>query len=176
MIDFSGYREVSKLLSSAGWDPERKADLAQLIAGLQDWGFSIFPLAQIILEQFGGLSIPPLQSDASLYHAETVDFSPAAAVDGEQDRLQDWGRGLRQPVYPLGVYGSSSILFLVPDGGLFVGRDREIWPVAEQFERGIQALVFADRQPTWWEPTEYRRQCELHALPLGSDLATRHRE
>ncbi|WP_441246584.1 SUKH-3 domain-containing protein [Kitasatospora sp. McL0602] len=164
-----GLREA---LTSAGWSPENRpaaqdTDLRLLMAvvaaNVQDGLLEPFPAARRILDQYGGLAIPPVGPGVEVASNGCV-IDTAVARSG-RTALVALAELLDSPVFPVGRVGSD-VLAIDDRGQLFRQGQSGWWYLGATAEDGLARLVegFAparvDADGQWTEPAPLPR--EIH--------------
>jgi hypothetical protein len=105
--------EAETILRSAGWSPDRTVDIDEWVVRLRRDGNQVSPVAEAILERFGGLELRHrLDGGASRYD---LSLNPATWY-GERDRVLDIEEVLKSPACPLGEFSGDAMLAVLGDG------------------------------------------------------------
>jgi hypothetical protein len=127
------------VLTRAGWFEGRNvADRVREWAGiLSRDGFRIFPAAEEVLREFGGISIQ--QRGPGLTAArESFAFDPTAARL-EDDRFAAFNGQAGSALYPLGEHGQG-FLAIAEDGRVFVLMD-EMVQLGRTIDDALEAMI-----------------------------------
>ena len=134
--------ELTKLLTVAGWFPERHFDATQWMTILQDEGFKGNPAAQAILESFGGLSVHLPPAGINPYPHE-LRFDPLRAASGEADRAEGFYDAIGIYLFPIGEeVGNNSAIWVGDDGQFYIGMEFGLYHLGKSFGLAMHQLAF----------------------------------
>lgn len=151
-------RDVSNVLRTAGWDPERERsnDVAGWVRALEP-EFSPFPRALEVLTRFGGVDVK-LSGPGEAWARQSFRFDPTRA-EGEGDRFSDFSRMLGVRLYPLGEVGNEAFLAISEDGKVYALM-LDLWLVGATIEDAIETMVRGRASPVVISEEQYRSWCE----------------
>jgi SUKH-3 immunity protein len=105
--------EADAILRTAGWSPDHTVGIDEWVERLRQDGNHVSPIAEAILEQFGGLRLRHKLGGGSSRH--DLRLNPATWY-GERDRVLDIEDVLKSPACPLGEFSGDAMLAVLEDG------------------------------------------------------------
>jgi hypothetical protein len=127
--------EIAEMLSEAGWFPGRDV-FSQLRLPA---GFTLFPAAQRVLQEFGMLRIG--REGPGLTSARTPVVLDPMLCEGEDDRFSDYASLLHSCLYPLGeAYGGHLFVAIDDRGRVFLLMDA-MWFAGDTFDGALDSLL-----------------------------------
>ena len=126
-------------LERSGWFPGRNVrdQVQKWQAALITDGFRIFPAAERVLNEFGGLALRQ-RGEGLTAARETFVFDPTAA-HLEDDRFAAFSRLIKSALYPIGEHGEG-FLAIAEDGRVFVLLD-DIVRLGSNIEEALEAMI-----------------------------------
>lgn len=137
--------QVQSVLTVAGWFPGRRVEssLAQWIEQLVHQGrFRIFPIAQKVLLEFGGLRIERV-GVVSKYIDVLVDLNPLLA-QYEEDRFSEHSMYLGENIFPLGEAFNGNVFLAISESGKIFSIMEDAWLMGESFVEALDQIVKPD--------------------------------
>ena len=142
------------VLTTAGWSPERSADVSEWLANLVRDGTAVFPQAETILRQFGGLHVDHAGFGGP--SAQDFDVNPAHWY-GMRDEVEEIERVLDTRVCPLGETSGAAMLALLEDGRVIAERDGDVVLLGQNWSAALDRLLLGRGDYVTlaenWEPT-----------------------
>ncbi|MVU82307.1 hypothetical protein GPX89_34360 [Nocardia sp. ET3-3] len=114
---------TSEVVPAAGWTPDRRIDVTDWFADLDDQGYLMSPAAVEILESFGKLALRPPEAPEALWGADPIFFDPLEVGDGNYDRYADLEAKVGHRMSPLAAKSSGTSSLLILDDGRVVSDD-----------------------------------------------------
>lgn len=130
--------EVASILREAGWSPDRQIDTSDWVRRLRDDGHHVFPLAESILQGFGGLRFVGERPPRPTRHDFWIE--PVLWL-GEADRIKDIEAITGAQACPLGETSGTAMLAVLDDGRVVVDLDGCIVQIAETWCGALDDLV-----------------------------------
>jgi hypothetical protein len=139
MARFSNTVELT--LRDAGWFPGRNMgnQVGEWTRELSSDGFEIFPEAEKVLLEFGGLNVT---QDAPGVNCAREPFQVAPILAaGEADRFEEFAEYLKTQLYPLGeACGGHGFLAIGKSGKVFLLMD-DIRLLGQNIEEALEKLI-----------------------------------
>jgi len=133
-------RQVEDVLLRAGWSPTRRADISKWVRLLTQIGhFRIFPSAEIVLSEFGGINV--YQHDAGIECArESFEINPLVA-QGCESEFRRAEAVVTDKLFPLGeVVGGQAFLAIGESGSVYYFMET-IGLVGHSFDEAVTRLI-----------------------------------
>lgn len=132
---------VELTLKDAGWFAGRNVNdqVEEWSRNLHFDGFEIFPAAERVLAEFGGLIVT---QDAPGLSCAREPFSvvPTLAA-GEADRFGEFATHLKTRLYPLGeAAGGNCFLAIAENGEVFLIMDDILW-LGQNMDQALEKLI-----------------------------------
>jgi SUKH-3 immunity protein len=130
------------LLRSAGWMPGRRSSTSEARATLEKAGFTLHPLAQRFLEEFGGLEVQhPHAKVRSVTDRFKLDVGGALKMFDPSWVREDYSRRAGAPLCVIGhSHRGYMVLAMAPDGQVYAGFDQALVRVGDSGEAAIENL------------------------------------
>jgi hypothetical protein len=137
--------ETEKLLRRAGWYPGRQVlDKVKLAEG-----FTLFPAAKSVLDEFGGLIIGERGPGRAKAKA-VIEMDPSSGEHlVETYKAYEHDQGVL--LYPIGSEHLEIVYLLIDaEGRCYLNVDTDIWrKVATTFERSLEILLHGLEKEPW---------------------------
>jgi hypothetical protein len=130
--------DVERTLRAAGWAPDRVVDTSKWVEQLRKDGNEVFPLAEAILQHFGGLRFVDDRPPRPTRHDFQIDPLPWF---GEGDRLEDIEAVTGARACPLGETSGAAMLAVLDDGRIIADLDGCILQLATTWREALDNLV-----------------------------------
>lgn len=130
--------EAQPILRDAGWSQDRAVDTSEWIQRLRADGHQVFPLAEAILGNFGGLRFAGDRPPRPTRHDFQIE--PLLWL-GERDRLEDIEAVIGARACPLGETSGAAMLAVLEDGRVIADMDGCIVQLAETWRGALDNLV-----------------------------------
>jgi hypothetical protein len=140
MNDFSEFTEA--VLRKSGWFPERSVRNAVLRwdLELQQDNFQIFPEAEKILTQFGGIKIEKHKSRTKSSRFLPMLLDPTMAL-GENDRFTEFADLLGNKLYPLGEFIEVHYYLAVSEDGRIFSLMSDLLLIGKNFNQALENII-----------------------------------
>lgn len=130
---------VTAILERAGWHEGRDVPLPLLAPG----GPTLFPVAEAVLREFGGLRFGHCGAGVDFATSDVV-IDPGLAVHLKAE-LDGYGRPLGTRLFPLGeVHRGHGYLVIDEQGRAYLLSD-ELSPLAASFSQALESLLLGVR-------------------------------
>jgi SUKH-3 immunity protein of toxin-antitoxin system len=130
--------EAGAILSTGGWSPERTVDISEWREGLAREGNTVFPLAEAVLRQFGGLRF----QHTALGGPSRQDFDVNPALwFGMRDEVEEVEQVLQARVCPVGEASGAAMLAVLEDGRVIAERDGDVVLLGESWPAALDRLL-----------------------------------
>jgi hypothetical protein len=131
-------REAETILRAAGWSPDRAVNIDEWVTRLRQDGNHVSPVAEAILERFGGLELRHrLDGGASRFD---LSLNPATWY-GERDRVLDIEQVLTSPACPLGEFSGDAMLAVLEDGRVVSAFGGDMNLVGDDWSRALDLIT-----------------------------------
>ena len=128
-----------RVLTAAGWQPERQVDVAPAVRSLEAAGYAPWTSLVALLEPLVDLRVPITRNG----RPDAFWFDPARAAEFSfRSWVGEYERRAGKPLVPVGFAHHDHLLLLVaPDGFWYGGYDDTFGVVGSNAEEMLSALV-----------------------------------
>lgn len=140
--------DTERVLRSAGWSETRSVPTAGWVGTLAREGLRVFPAAERLLANLGGLSVTPPPDEHRVFMPDPFTLDPVRAASGEADRIELWQEQFGLTLYPLGECFLHMILLTDPGGRIFAGTRGTFVLVGNSIEEAMAVLTLGRTRPT----------------------------
>lgn len=130
--------EAEAVLRRSGWSPEREVDISEWVERLRSDGDDVFPLAEAILRNFGGMRLEHQGFGGVSVH--DIDVNPLHWY-GERDRLEGIEQITGSRACPLGETFGAAMLAVLEDGRIVTDLDGCIVQIGRSWREALDKLV-----------------------------------
>jgi hypothetical protein len=130
--------EAERILHQVGWSPDRQVDVSEWVERLRDEGSEVFPMAEAILRNFGGLRLRHRECGGPSRH--DFDVNPVHWYD-QRDRVADIEEILGTTLCPLGETSGAAMLAVLADGRIIDEFEGEVIQIGEDWRAALDNLL-----------------------------------
>ena len=131
--------DAEAILRQVGWSPDREVDVSEWVRTLRDEGNQVFPFAEAIMKNFGGLRLRHSEAGGPSRH--DFDVNPSHWYD-QRDRVSDIEEVLGTAVCPLGETSGAAMLAVLADGRVIDEFEGEVIQIGENWRAALDNRLF----------------------------------
>ena len=129
-----------RILEDCGWFPGRSIPIRDnWILPLEGEGYQPFAAAELILQEFGGLILPPLENHGRRFGG--IEIEPLVSGVGEYDRFEEYEILAGESLFPIGQIFGYRIFMIGRSGSVYVGDTGKCRRLSSTFLEALDLVI-----------------------------------